>query len=386
MVMGGCTGFGELPVGDEPSRYSSRGVLSDPANTGLLLLDFDVTRQKMLLGAQPAVVSGAYIADIELPDRIYATSTGDIGVLFHGLPPGRYQVTELIAEYMDPKNSETLRLDVSGAHGFVDVPDGLVVDVPAGAAVYVGKLTAHVSRTHSGGIDPRDISYAWQKDPQRELKLWQAIHKKYAPSKWDAMIESRIAVLSGGTPKPAVASPSSSTAEELSALVVDDVSLGPIAPQTESFQVSPDARHVAFVNQAGDSKRFVVTDKGEGAEYDRIDWPFFNADGSRLAYQAHRGRQAFLVLDGKEGPAYDDIRIARFSADGMHVGYVAVRDGKEFIVVDGQEGKPFDEIEKLTLSADGQHTSFFAKSRPAGTVEPSSAPPGQRRRQARDSL
>ncbi|MBP1778548.1 MAG: hypothetical protein H6Q86_4559 [candidate division NC10 bacterium] len=66
--------------------------------------------------------------------------------------------------------------------------------------------------------------------------------------------------------------------------------------------------------------------------------PVFSADGSRVAYAAHRAKDdAAVIVDGQPGPKFPSIVGGPvFSADGRHVAYVVSDEGVKTLVVDGE--------------------------------------------------
>lgn len=421
-----CTTFQEtfpLPVTDSVSAYGDPAALdSDPAETGLVVLDFEVTQQKML-GAVSLSVDGAYIRDTEWGDEtLYAPSVGTgflsqstLGVVFHGLPPGHYQITKLKATLINGNNTETLRLDVSNA-------GEMEFAVPPGIPVYVGQFTAHVkavSSVSTGNVEGEDISYSWQRDPQREIGVWEAIRKRYSPSRWDGAVATRITALRNGEAPPAVTVP-----ERTAALATREVSLGPTDTRSDwrdsiissgeaskdsveagkdentvprvdpdgdviiwerkptsgsdvvdgkrkryedmgPLVASPNGRHKVYSVQRG-KQWFMVLDGQESKPYDLLGESIFSPDSKRVAYAAMRGEKWRLVLDGREGKEYRFVRSLCFSPDSRRVAYVAVRGNDWFIVVDGQEGKSCGNgsleiaIEGLQFSPDSRRVAYLA--------------------------
>ncbi len=114
----------------------------------------------------------------------------------------------------------------------------------------------------------------------------------------------------------------------------------------DSFTVSPDNQHIAYVARRG-NKVVVMVDGKAGKEYDGIGTaPIFSPDSQRLAYGAGRGRKWIVVVDGREGKEYDGIMEGDpvFSPDSEHVAYRAARGNKRLVIVDGEEGKEYDDI------------------------------------------
>jgi roadblock/LC7 domain-containing protein len=155
-----------------------------------------------------------------------------------------------------------------------------------------------------------------------------------------------------------------------SILVVDNVD-GPEFDaeqegQTRQVVFSPDSRHVAYTARRG-TKRYVVVDGVEGAEYDGIValTLAFSPDSTRVAYGARRGAKEFVVAGGAEGAESDGIvgGSVAFSPDGRRIAYGARRGrNKVRLVLDGVDGKEYDRIEQgsVTFGQDGAHVAYVA--------------------------
>jgi hypothetical protein len=96
-----------------------------------------------------------------------------------------------------------------------------------------------------------------------------------------------------------------------------------------SFRVSPDCKHIAYVIRI-DERECVVSNGKKGRKYHDIfeDMLLFSADGKKAAYMAKQGRSWFLVLDGEEGKSSDSIifksSIIFHSSDALH--YLAIKN------------------------------------------------------------
>ena len=129
---------------------------------------------------------------------------------------------------------------------------------------------------------------------------------------------------------------------------------------------SPDGQRFAYVTEWGNwsSNAMVIADGVEGAEYDRVGWPLFSADGTSLAYYAKRDGRWTIVVDGEEGPLFKNVLRPVFSPDSRRMAYGARKpdgDKKWVIVVDGAEGREFDAVGMPSFSPDSRHVAYFAK-------------------------
>jgi Tol biopolymer transport system component len=92
--------------------------------------------------------------------------------------------------------------------------------------------------------------------------------------------------------------------------------------------------------------------------------PVFSADGSRVAYVAHRDKDNEVVIaDGQPGPQFAAIVTApRFSPDAKRIGYAARRaKDDEVVVVDGQPGPRFASIVAgPRFCNEGRHVAYVA--------------------------
>ncbi len=137
-----------------------------------------------------------------------------------------------------------------------------------------------------------------------------------------------------------------------------------------SLTVSPDNRHVAFIEQRsrflGITTSYLVNLDGvAGKEHENLTKRLtFSNDGARLAYGAKKDSKWLVVADGREGQLFDDLSEsgAMFSSDGEHLAYGALTNGKWTVVLDGQDGQRFDGLLKqgLIFSPDSQHLAYGA--------------------------
>lgn len=159
--------------------------------------------------------------------------------------------------------------------------------------------------------------------------------------------------------------------------------------------VSPDGRHVAFVESV-EGQQVVVLDGKRGMPYGQIRAPwrtsdsvhgetfpglFFSSDGERLAFAVKDGDGWAMVVDGKKGKTYEDLDIPIFSPDGRSVAYVARRDGEYRVVRDGEEGAAYSSVGtgagyayesglvRPRFSADGTHLVFLARKKTGNTYQ-----------------
>jgi Tol biopolymer transport system component len=155
-------------------------------------------------------------------------------------------------------------------------------------------------------------------------------------------------------------------------LVTREVSLGQLnaGALPDSVVVSPDSRHLAFVERQGNKWR-VVLDGVACKEYEigsrdpsggllfflskRLSCSFqhpdrngtlrFSPDSRRLAYVARRDRKLLVVVDGKEGHEHDGVanQCLVFSPDSQRVGYMAFSfPNKWKMIVNSVGGKQYD--------------------------------------------
>jgi len=133
--------------------------------------------------------------------------------------------------------------------------------------------------------------------------------------------------------------------------------------------VSPDCRHLAYVERHRDAVRLIFDGVVLG-EYESVDSLHFSPDSLRVAFQAAVGAGTAIVVDGRPGKVYDRVpaglnfRRTVFSPDSEHVAYVAIRPngfGRQFVVCDGKEGRPYSLIYSPSFSPDSQRLAYAAR-------------------------
>lgn len=132
----------------------------------------------------------------------------------------------------------------------------------------------------------------------------------------------------------------------------------------ETFTVSPDGRHMAYMSMEGGEvivySDGVPSEPFEGFQPESLTY----APDGRLSYMGVRGKKSYVVVDGQE---YKYGRIStggiRFSMDGTRFGFVGKRSGTYFAVIDGQEFGPYEHISRqpIKFSQDNKHYGFIAK-------------------------
>lgn len=170
----------------------------------------------------------------------------------------------------------------------------------------------------------------------------------------------------------------------------------------DSFTVSPDGKHVAFITHSGDGWK-LVTDQAESRTYDDLwsatitfspnsesvaclvedDGEFrvlvdgrtehdayeaivatsllFSPDGKRLAYVAQEDGKQFVVLDDKEGEKYDLVREMAFGPNGKRFGYIGVDEDEQTVVIDGQPVATHQNADALVFGPRGNHYGYVAR-------------------------
>jgi len=137
----------------------------------------------------------------------------------------------------------------------------------------------------------------------------------------------------------------------------------------DSFIISPDSRHIAYIIREG-SKQFAVIDGNRGKGYDSIDMLNFDDEDKSFHYTAREGQKEFSIRDGattvlesdKNHPdSYEAEEISKTSPDGKRKAEVITRGEKQIAVVDGKENaKSYVSIDGLKFSADSQHVVYRA--------------------------
>lgn len=134
----------------------------------------------------------------------------------------------------------------------------------------------------------------------------------------------------------------------------------------ESLIVSPDGRHMAYIERV-ESNQVVVIDGKRSREYPRVteDSLSFSPDSQHHAYGVWDG-ESKVILDGEALPSFGEIKLApKFSPDSQHLAYGVSQKGKCFVVLDGKPGKPFEFVNEYSLafSPDSQHLAYSVVSR-----------------------
>ena len=167
-----------------------RALDSDPGATALVVVDCFLTRGSWG-GGQTLPIHGAHLrggpdASADLFEPVFRVKFVDMGILFHGLSPGRYQISELVGTTM--VYNASMKQQVSQFVGCnVSRASDLAFDAAPGSLVYFGRFSAHV---HG-----REVDTEWYRDPKRELAVWRAVRARYSPSGWDVVLDRRIAFL-----------------------------------------------------------------------------------------------------------------------------------------------------------------------------------------------
>lgn len=127
----------------------------------------------------------------------------------------------------------------------------------------------------------------------------------------------------------------------------------------ETFQLSPDLRHAAYVVEQGD-RQVLFVDGRPGAEFDRIGRVVLAA-GGRWAHAAIRGGQGFVVRNGTESGPWERVGALFFTPDGGRLAFPAGEPGRLRLVVNGRPGETYDDIRSLAGSRDGRLLCFTAE-------------------------
>ena len=132
---------------------------------------------------------------------------------------------------------------------------------------------------------------------------------------------------------------------------------------------SPDSKRLVYGAMKGD-KWFVVLDGKAGPEsgYDNVGYFSFSPDSKRLVYATERGREQYVVVDGRDGPVYEQAVEPVFSPDSESLAYVANRGNKWFVVLDGKEGKKYDGVNRPVFSKDSKHIAYHVTKGPKHMV------------------
>lgn len=144
--------------------------------------------------------------------------------------------------------------------------------------------------------------------------------------------------------------------------------LGPLdRSQRVRVFVSPNQRHVAWLQQVGNQMEMVV-DGVPGRQFNWIEDPVFSPDGSRVTYVGRIGTEAFLVDDGRVSPPYLDVHKAKFSLNSRREVYVVNPAPNEMrLIIDGKmQPARYRSISEETLSPDGTSIAFCGAVGPTG--------------------
>ena len=116
------------------------------------------------------------------------------------------------------------------------------------------------------------------------------------------------------------------------------------------FVASPDARHLAWVEQKEGLER-VVLDGATGPYYQGVSSIVFSEDGDRMAYVAGTSRTPVpgvnhaVVCDGTIGESYEQVSAPKMDLHGRMLAYFG-RTGKTpvTLIVNGSPRRPGDTI------------------------------------------
>ncbi len=137
------------------------------------------------------------------------------------------------------------------------------------------------------------------------------------------------------------------------------------------FVASPDARHLAWVEQKEGLER-VVLDGATGPYYQGVSSIVFSEDGDRMAYVAGTSRTPVpgvnhaVVCDGTIGESYEQVSAPKMDLHGRMLAYFG-RTGKTpvTLIVNGSPRRPGDTIVRgsFVLSREGGRFAFTVKQR-----------------------
>lgn len=135
------------------------------------------------------------------------------------------------------------------------------------------------------------------------------------------------------------------------------------------FVVSPDARHLAWMEQRDGMGR-VVLDGATGSCYDRVSSIVFSEDGDHMAYvvgtiRAPDPRMNYAVVrDGEVGEFYEQVDVPQIDLHGRMLAYFAhTRNEPVTLVVNGSPLRPRDTVVGWSFahSREGGHFAFLIK-------------------------
>jgi hypothetical protein len=183
LVITGCASTKEM-LTQPPRRLDA-----DPATRGVVVLDVHLEDP----GAGNLDLIGAHIRG-DWPDApdIYAArfevAFETFGVMFQGVPPGHYRLTQLVSSEMN--YNANMKTQTSNLRGWTVADSSAVFDVNGGALTYVGHLSA-IARKGNAGIGRVGR-------PMRERTVLLALQRKYPDSGWDSVIRRRVAEIEAG--------------------------------------------------------------------------------------------------------------------------------------------------------------------------------------------
>jgi hypothetical protein len=163
---------------------------SDPSTTAVVVVDCFL-KHGSWGGGETLLIHGAHLRggpdpSADLFEPVLWVKFDDMGILFEGLAPGRYRIMELVGttmvynSNMKQEVSQLVSCNVARA-------EDLAFEVAPGSLIYFGRFSAHV---HGHEVDTE-----WYRDPIRELEVWKAVRSHYSPSRWDVVLDRRIAFL-----------------------------------------------------------------------------------------------------------------------------------------------------------------------------------------------
>ncbi len=124
----------------------------------------------------------------------------------------------------------------------------------------------------------------------------------------------------------------------------------PFPPEVrDSAVISPDGRHLAYVQPSGEQQAVVVDGKAD-PPFDRVAALNFSPHGRRWAYAARTGTDWRIVVDGAPQEAYRRVGRPEFNADGTRLAYVALVDEENVAVI--EDGKPPGKSYERILNGD----------------------------------
>jgi len=201
VLVAGCASVGRWA---QESFTQPPGALdSDPATNGLVVLDFFLRQGDHIYEVQGARIRQTDAGSPERYGPRFRAGFEPMGVLFVGVPPGHYRVSELLASELR-YNSGTKK-QTPTTLGWTVADTSLEFDVRPASLTYVGRFDANVGRR-------KRIRIEWLATPMRERTVWRAIRSRYSPSRWDTLLSARIADIEASmsaSPQASAADPGS---------------------------------------------------------------------------------------------------------------------------------------------------------------------------------